>query len=116
MSTAEPVVVAHYPFRTSAEAARLRLEAEGIPAFLTDAEVVDMDWFLANALGWIKVLVPAVEAARAAAILRETEQHRLIRRWRGRRVLTQGEETHPWPNKTVSVPRNSTIWRGSFTD
>ena len=78
----EPVVVAHYPFRTAAEAARLRLEAEGIPAFLSDAEVVDMNWFLGNALGWIKVLVPAAEAERAATILRETEQRRLIRRWR----------------------------------
>jgi len=78
----EPVVVAHYPFRTAAEAARLRLEAEGIPAFLSDAEAVDMNWFLANALGWIKVLVPAAEAERAATILGETEQRRLIRRWR----------------------------------
>ena len=37
----EPVVVAHYPFRTAAEAARLRLEAEGMPAFLSDAETVE---------------------------------------------------------------------------
>jgi hypothetical protein len=62
MTAAEPVVVADYPFRTAAEAARLRLDAEGIPAFLSDAETVDMNWFLANALGWIKVLVPAAEA------------------------------------------------------
>lgn len=82
MNADEPVVVAHYPFRTAAEAARLRLEAEGIPAFLSDAEVIDMMWFLADAVGWIKVLVPAAEAERAAAILRETEQRRLIRRWR----------------------------------
>jgi hypothetical protein len=78
----EPVVVAHYPFRTGAEAARLRLEAEGIPAFLSDAEVIDMNWFLADAIGWIKLVVPAAEAELAAAILRETEQRRLMRRWR----------------------------------
>jgi hypothetical protein len=91
MIPAEPVVVAHYPFRTAAEAARLRLEAEGIPAFLSDAEVVDMNWFLANALGWIKVLVPAAEAERAATILRETEQHRLIRQWRRSSGPSAGE-------------------------
>src|SRR4051794_17703816 len=82
MNANEPVVVAHYPFRTAAEAARLRLEAEGIPAFLSDAEVIDMNWFLADAIGWVKVVVPAAEAERAAAILRETEQRRLMRRWR----------------------------------
>ena len=82
MNADELVVVAHYPFRTAAEAARLRLEAEGIPAFLSDAETVNMNWFLANALGWIKVLVPAAEAERAAAILRDVEERRLIRRWR----------------------------------
>lgn len=78
----EPVVVARYPFRTAAEAARLRLEAEGIPASLLDAEVVDMNWFLAEAIGWIKVMVPAADAERAATILRETEERRLTRRWR----------------------------------
>ena len=82
MSADEPVVVAHYPFRTAAEAARLRLEADGIPAFLSDAEVIDMNWFLADAIGWVKVVVPAAEAEGAAAILRETEQRRLMRRWR----------------------------------
>ncbi len=82
MTGDEPVTVAHYPFRTAAEAARLNLEAEGMPAFLSDAETVDMDWLLGNALGWIKLQVPAADAERAAAILRRVEERRLTRRWR----------------------------------
>jgi len=82
MTASEPVTVAYFPFRTAAEAARLRLDAEGIPAFLSDVEIVDMDWLLGNALGWIKLNVPAAEAERAAAILQPVEQRRLIRRLR----------------------------------
>ena len=82
MNDDEPVTVAHYPFRTAAEAARLRLEAEDIPAFLSDAEVMDMNWLLGNALGWIKLQVPAADAGRAAEILRPVEERRLARRWR----------------------------------
>ena len=82
MNDDEPVTVAHYPFRTAAEAARLRLEAEDIPAFLSDAEVMDMNWLLGNALGWIKLQVPAADAERAAEILRPVEERRLARPWR----------------------------------
>src|SRR5271155_5604438 len=82
MTVDEPVTVAHYPFRTTAEAARLSLDAEGIPVFLSDAEIVDMDWLLGNALGWIKLQVPAAEAGRAAEILGQVEERRLTRRWR----------------------------------
>jgi hypothetical protein len=82
MTADEPVTVAHYPFRPAAEAARLSLDAEGIPTFLSDAEIVDMDWLLGNALGWIKLQVPAVDAERATEILRRVEERRLTRRWR----------------------------------
>ncbi len=74
------VTVAHYPFRNVAETARLRLEAEDIRVFLSDAGIVDLS--LGNALGWIKLQVLPDDADRAAAILRTVEQRRLIRRWR----------------------------------
>jgi hypothetical protein len=82
MTEDEPVTIAHYPFRTAAEAARLGLDAEGIPAFLADVETIDMDWLLGNALNWFKLQVPAVDAGRAAEILRRGEERRLTRRWR----------------------------------
>jgi len=82
MTAGEPVTVAQYPFRTAAEAARLSLDAEGIPAFLSDVETLDMDWLLGNALGWFKLQVPAADAERAAEILRRQGERRLARRWR----------------------------------
>ena len=37
-----------------------RLEAEGIPAFLSDDQYITMDWSLSLALGGVKVMVPEV--------------------------------------------------------
>jgi hypothetical protein len=93
MTADELVTVAHYPFRNVAEAARLRLEAEGISVFLSDAEIVDMNWLFGNALGWIKLQVSAADAERAAAILRTVEQRRLIRRWRSTGISERGVTT-----------------------
>jgi hypothetical protein len=93
MTADEPVTVAQYPFRPAAESARLRLEAEGIPAFLSDAEIVDMNWLLGTAVGWIKLQVPAADAERAATVLRVVEQRRLIRRWRSSESSESGVTT-----------------------
>ncbi len=93
MTESEPVTVAQYPFRTAAEAARLRLEAEGIPAFLADAEIVDMNWLLGTALGWIRLQVPAADAERAARILQTVEKRRLMRRWRASMFSEKGNTT-----------------------
>jgi hypothetical protein len=75
MST-ELVTVATYRFLPEAEAARIHLEAEGLTTFLADAETVAMDWFLANAVGNIKLQVPSAQAEAAAALLDEMHSHR----------------------------------------
>lgn len=36
----------------------MHLDAEGIPAFLSDAELLNADWLLSNAVGYIKLAVP----------------------------------------------------------
>ncbi len=95
MTEDEPVTIAHYPFRTAAEAARLGLDAEGIPAFLADVETLDMDWLLGNALNWFKLQVPAADAERAAALLGQVEGRRLTRRWR----RSPGPSTKPGESK-----------------
>ena len=61
------ITVANYQFLPEAEAARMHLETEGIPTFLADAETVNMDWFLGNAIGYIKLQVPATRAEEALA-------------------------------------------------
>jgi hypothetical protein len=62
------VTVQTFPTLPAAEAARLHLEAAGIQVFLADAETVNMDWLLGNAIGYIKLQVhrSQAEAAREA--------------------------------------------------
>jgi hypothetical protein len=58
-------------FRDLAEAllAKGRLEAAEIDACLADENLVRMDWFLANAVGGIKLKVPEEQAAEAFRVL-----------------------------------------------
>lgn len=63
------VTVATFTTLPEAEAARLRIETEGIPAVVTDAEIVNMDWLLGNAVGYIKLQVPPSLAPAAIALL-----------------------------------------------
>jgi hypothetical protein len=48
---------------------RARLEAEGLLASIADEHLVAMDWFYSNAIGGVRVQVPACELDRAREIL-----------------------------------------------
>jgi hypothetical protein len=48
---------------------RSRLEAEGILASIADEHLVAMDWFYSNAIGGVRVQVPACELDQARAVL-----------------------------------------------
>lgn len=61
--------VASYRSAPEAEVARLALEAAGIPAFLSDSEVVSMTSLLGNAVGYVKLEVAARDADAARRIL-----------------------------------------------
>jgi len=50
------------------------LEAEGIGAFLLDDKLIAINPLLSNAVGGVKVAVPAEQAERAREILAEEEQ------------------------------------------
>jgi hypothetical protein len=63
------VTISRFQVLPEAEAARMHLQSHGISAFLADAEVVNMDWLLGNALGYIKLQVPAEQAEEVSAIL-----------------------------------------------
>jgi len=76
----EFVTVATFPTLPEAEAARLMLETEGIPAFLGDAEIVSMDWLLGNAVGYVKVRVPPSHVAAASELLGRIDAERRRRR------------------------------------
>lgn len=65
------VTIATFDVPVKAEAARLLLDQMGIEAVLTDANLVGMNWALANAVGGAKLQVRAAEAHRAREILAE---------------------------------------------
>ncbi len=65
------VTVETYQFLPQAQFAKLQLEGSGIRVFLADAEVVNMDWLLGNAIGNIKLQVPGDQVERARNLLEE---------------------------------------------
>lgn len=50
------------------------LESEGIQCYLQDENVVGMDWFLANAVGGIKLLVSRQDATTAIELLAKSKR------------------------------------------
>jgi Putative prokaryotic signal transducing protein len=64
-----PLVVATFPLPTEAEMARELLERNGIEAILRDAGFLGVHPWLSNAVGGVKVVVPAEDARRAREIL-----------------------------------------------
>lgn len=63
------VTVARYRDPESAHLARLRLEPHDIPVFIADHNIVGTDWLYSNAIGSVKVQVPASMAEQAVRIL-----------------------------------------------
>jgi hypothetical protein len=76
------VTIATIPFLAEAEAARMHLISEGIPAFLADTEMLNAYWLWGNAIGYIKVQVPQSHADAAVAA---------IRRMRGQTDAAEGQ-------------------------
>ncbi|HKC59812.1 MAG TPA: DUF2007 domain-containing protein [Myxococcales bacterium] len=66
-----PLVVATFALPTEAEMARGLLESNGIQALLRDEGLVGVHPLLSNAVGGVKVVVPAEDAERAREILND---------------------------------------------
>ena len=63
------VTVRTYRFAHFADVDRMHLQAEDIPAFIADENVVTWDWILGQAIGFIKLQVPSSYADAAERIL-----------------------------------------------
>lgn len=63
------VTIASYTTAPEADLARYALEAEGIRCYLADVNVIQMNWFLGNALGFIKLQVSSDDQESALQIL-----------------------------------------------
>lgn len=64
------ITVASFGEPVAAHLARTRLEAEGIECIVHDEYLVRVNWLLSNAVGGVKLMVPAWDAERARDILR----------------------------------------------
>ncbi len=73
----ELVTIKTYTMAVYAETDKVHLEAHGIPAFVADDNTVMADYFLGNALGYIKLQVPRSRAEEALQIvqLHQSELH-----------------------------------------
>jgi len=71
-----PVTVGSFQFAPEAEVARMCLAEEGIRAFIIDGEIVTADWFLGNAVGYIKLQVAESQAEAALAVLQRVKVRR----------------------------------------
>ena len=91
-----PVTVASFDNSFDAHLAQIHLEAHGIECFVTDENIVAMDWLLSNAIGGIKLTVRGSDARVASGIL---ERHA--------RAAEQasGKEARRWERSRN--PRNS---------
>ena len=76
------ITVATFQGATEAHIARNQLESSGIQATLADEMTTTAAWFLASAVGGIKLQVASKDAERAAEILTEIESFELgAERW-----------------------------------
>jgi len=64
------VNVASFSNAVEAHLARTQLESEGITCVMSDEYLIRVDWLLSNAVGGVKLMVPAWEAERARDLLR----------------------------------------------
>lgn len=63
------VRIAVYDHSLQAKLARNFLEAEGIPAFVGNSEIAEMNWALTNAIGGIEIRVDESQAEKARQVL-----------------------------------------------
>ena len=69
MASEGPLVIATFALPTEAEMARELLEQNGIAAILRDAGFLGVQPWLSNAVGGVKLVVPAEDARRARELL-----------------------------------------------
>lgn len=66
-----PVMIGRYQSLPAASVAKSILDSAGIEAFLSDDNVIRMDWFYSNAIGGVKLLVRQEDAEAARKLLEQ---------------------------------------------
>jgi len=70
------VTIRAYSHPWEADVARSALEAEGVPVFLADDQIVGMNWLYSDAVGGVKLRVPESHAEQAVRLLSPEEGRR----------------------------------------
>lgn len=65
------ITIAQFSKPEEAHLLRMRLEAGGVPAFVLDENIVQMDWLYSNAIGGVRLQIAEEDAERAQEILGE---------------------------------------------
>jgi len=65
----QSVIVARFSFPLDANIAKSNLQSVGIPAFIADEHTVNMQWLYSNAMGGVRLFVPAEHLEEAKEIL-----------------------------------------------
>lgn len=63
------IFVKTFSFPYEAQIAKTQLEAFGIPVYIENEHTINMDWFYSNALGGVRLLVPADYVEESKALL-----------------------------------------------
>jgi DNA-directed RNA polymerase subunit RPC12/RpoP len=69
--------IAQFQYSTEARIVKGRLEADGIPVFLSDSFTIDTDPLVSNAIGGVKLKVYARDALKAQYILQSINKYAL---------------------------------------
>lgn len=77
MNDSELITIASYSFPHEAHVAKANLDAAGIPAFIADEHTINMQWLFSNALGGVRIKVPAQYAVQAQEVLAQDFSHLL---------------------------------------
>lgn len=67
------ITLATFNLPVEAHLAKAKLESEGIEARIGDENIVSINWLYSNAVGGVKLQVPASQAERARQILQAVE-------------------------------------------
>lgn len=67
--------IARYQYSSEAQIVKGRLEADGIPVFLSDNLTIDTDPLVSNAIGGVKLKVLAKDALKAQHILETIKKY-----------------------------------------
>ena len=67
--------IAVFTYSSEAQIIKGRLEADGIPVFLSDNFTIDTDPLVSNAIGGVKLKVKSEDVDKAKALLKSIEQY-----------------------------------------